>query len=121
MPWNQQKCWNGSPPDFTNKDAEIALKNADFSNSVAVQMHRSNKTKSAFTYYHYKNWIICVVGHVHIADNRPKAGNGYIPGWDRWMMPTPQNQVDIILHLPEIAPGNFFNCLDRYPRKRSPA
>ena len=115
MPWDMTKCVNGVPPGFTNAQAVNLVTNANFNNSVFVQTHATDATRSAFTYVPFGGMTVCVVGHIHI-DPATGAfvvpGNSYIPGWSGWQMQTPAGQCAVIDALPD---QGVFPGVNRYP------
>ena len=121
MPWNDKCLW-GTPDDFNDAKARTAVENADFTNSVYVNISaKEGNTKQAYTYYVVDGYRICVVGHVHKDedDNWTIAGNCFIPGWmgdddQGWEMNTPLAQVGVIgpLNVGGEFPGN-----NRYPHE----
>lgn len=122
MAWDQQKAPHG-PANFTNADATNAVQNADFAQSVYVNISGGGygNTKQAYTMFQLGealgNVTICVVGHTHkrLVGGAPVydiAGNCFIPGWQNWQMATPQNQANVISGL---AVGGAFPGANRYP------
>ncbi len=115
MAWDMTKCRWGVPANFTNTDAENAVRNANFSASVYVNISSAQQmTKQAYCFYEFGGFRICVVGHVHRDSNQQWtiAGNSFIPGWAGWDMTTPANQVTVIGGLQA---GGAFPGDDRYP------
>jgi len=54
MPWNEYKCKWGTPAGFDNQAAQNAVNNADFTESVYVNISaEEGNTKQAYTYYGY--------------------------------------------------------------------
>ncbi|HEY9029734.1 MAG TPA: hypothetical protein VIM93_00085 [Kangiella sp.] len=115
MPWDQNKCLWGYPPHFTNQDAAQAVALADFNNAVFVNTSQAGQTRQAYTYVVMQGYRICVVGHIHPQANQPpKPGNAFIPGWLDWAMPTPTPSAAVIAGLPD---GGNFPGDNRYPHR----
>ncbi|MBI4850907.1 MAG: hypothetical protein HY819_03675 [Acidobacteria bacterium] len=140
MGWNS-KCPQGGPAGFTNSTAAVVVGNADFSQSVYVNISETTEeTKQAYTYVEHtdtnsQRWRLCVVGHVHIkvtgegseqkveivlseVDGKP-TGNTFIPGWGGeantgWDMRTPELDAKEIAAL--ACKGSFPGSA-RYPTK----
>jgi hypothetical protein len=115
MAWDADKCKWGTPSGFSDSAADTAVKNADFSKSVYVNISaKEANTKQAFTYYDFGGYRLCVVGHVHknSSGGWTIAGNAYIPGWADWSMTTPAAQVTAIGSL---GTGGSFPGDNRYP------
>lgn len=114
MPWNN-KCKWGTPEGFTNDDALEAVKNADFSQSTFVVTHNTKGTRSAYTYYDFGGYRLCVVAHIHIKNGEFIApGNSFICGWENWSITTPDDVCGIVVSLKD---GGSFPGDERYPHQ----
>ena len=111
--WDNDKCKWGTPSNFDNKAAEQALNQTDFTKSVFVNTSKKEgKTRQAYAYHHFGGYRICVVGHIHIVNNKAQPGNSFIPGYKNWQMKTPESAVKVI---DELKDSGTFPGDDRYP------
>ena len=115
MPWDMNKCQWGVPANFTNMDATNAVNNANFANSVYVNVSaQAGQTKQAYTYYEFAGYRLCVVAHVHKDQQGQwtQPGNCFIPGWENWSMGTPNA---VITTVGPLAPAGAFPGDNRFP------
>ncbi|WP_223670417.1 hypothetical protein [Kangiella shandongensis] len=116
MPWNNKCIW-GTPEGFTDAAALGAVNDADFSQSIFVVTHNNKGTRSAYTYYDFGGYRLCVVAHIHIKNGKFVApGHSYICGWENWSMTTPDDVCRVIEGLHD--EGTFPED-ERYPHQLS--
>jgi hypothetical protein len=93
--WNENLKWF---PKVGFNPREV-VEAADFTKSICVITSRKNngRTRYAYTYVKVSGYWVCVVGHIHYDDREGwVAGNSFIPGYDNWEMPTPEDAVAVI-------------------------